>query len=80
MTRLMNEPVLLGGAIRAVLLAGMAFGLTVTPEQLAAVMLAVEAVLALFTRAIVTPNQLAEARVAAGGSPTQPLPADLKKP
>ena len=72
MGRLLNEPVLIGGAIRAVILAAVAFGLDVTPEQLAALMLAVETVLALVTRALVTPNQLAEARVAEGLSPTQP--------
>lgn len=78
MGRIFNEPVLIGGAIRAVLLAAMAFGLQVTPEQLAAVMLAVEAVIALVTRAFVTPNHLAEARVAAGNSPTTPLTAAQK--
>lgn len=72
MTRLLNETVLLGAAIRAVLLAAMAFGTPMTAEQLATAMSAVEAVLALVTRALVTPNQLAEARVAAGGSPTLP--------
>lgn len=71
--RIFNEPVLLGTAIRAIILAGIAFGLNVTPEQLAAVMLAVEAVLALITRAVVTPNHLAEARVDAGGRPSIPL-------
>lgn len=70
--RLLNEPVLLGAAVRAIVFAAMAFGLDVTVDQLAAVMAAVEAVLALATRALVTPNQLAEARVAAGGSPTTP--------
>jgi hypothetical protein len=70
MTRLLNEPVLFGAAVRAVLLAAMAFGTPMTPEQLAAAMGAVEAVLALITRTLVTPNQLAEARVAAGVSPT----------
>lgn len=71
MGRIWNEPVLIGGAVRAVLLAAMAFGWNVTVDQLAAVMLAVEAVLALVTRAIVTPNHLAESRVAEGLSPTQ---------
>jgi len=71
--RIFNEPVMIGGAIRAILLAFMAFGTHITPEQLAAVMLAVEAVLALVTRALVTPNQLAEQRVALGGSPTKPV-------
>lgn len=71
--RVLNEPVLLGAAIRLSILAVMAFGVRVTPEQLAAVMAALEAILALATRAFVTPNHLAEARVAAGGSPTVPL-------
>lgn len=78
MYRLLNEPVLIGGAIRAVILAAMAFGTAITPAQLASLMLAVEAVLALLTRAIVTPNQLAEARVAAGGSPTKSMDPPLK--
>ena len=73
MSRLFNEPILLGAAVRAVFLAGMAFGLPVTPVQLGTVMLALEAVITLVTRAYVTPNVLAEARVAAGGSPTTPL-------
>ena len=73
MTRLLNEPVLIGAAIRAVLLAVIAFGVNMTMEQFGAVMLAVEAVLALVTRALVTPNQLAEARVSAGGRPTVPM-------
>lgn len=72
MTRLLNEPVLIGAAIRAVILAAVAFGLNVTAEQIASLMVAVEAVLALVTRALVTPNQLAEARVDAGGRPTVP--------
>jgi hypothetical protein len=70
--RLFNEPVLIGAAIRALIYAAMAFGTPVTVEQLGALMAAVEAVLAVITRALVTPNQLAEARVASGGSPTKP--------
>jgi hypothetical protein len=70
--RMFNEPVLIGTAVRAVLLAAMAFGTHITTEQLAALMVAVEAVLMLVTRALVTPNQLAEERVAQGLSPTQP--------
>ena len=49
-----REPVAIAAAVRAVLLAGMAFGLDWTAEQLAAVMLAVEAVLALVVRQTVT--------------------------
>ncbi len=70
MTRLLNEPVLIGAAIRAVILAAVAFGFDVTAEQVAALMVAVESVMALVTRAMVVPNKLAEERVAAGGSPT----------
>lgn len=72
MSRLLNEPVLIGAAIRAILAAAVAFGFEVTAEQMAAGMAAVEAVIALVTRALVTPNQLAEARVAQGLSPTKP--------
>lgn len=73
MNRLLNEPVLIAGAVRAVIFAAMTFGVTVTDVQLAAVMGALEAILLLVTRATVTPNQLAEYRVAAGGAPTVPL-------
>ncbi len=71
-SRLLNEPVLIGAAIRSVILALASFGLEMTAEQIAALMGAVEALLALITRALVVPNQLAEARVADGGSPTEP--------
>ena len=70
MKRLLNESVLIGAAIRAVILSAVTFGLAITAEQIAALMVAVEAVMALITRALVTPNTLAEERVAAGGSPT----------
>jgi hypothetical protein len=72
MNRLLNEPTVIAGAIRAIILAGTAFGLQWSAEQVAALMFAVEAVLTVINRALVTPNQLAEARVAAGGSPTVP--------
>jgi hypothetical protein len=72
MRRLLNEPVLIAAALRAVILAAVAFGLNVTAEQVATLMVAVEAVLALVTRALVTPNPLAEARVRMGGRPTVP--------
>lgn len=70
MGRIFNEPVLLATAIRLTILAGVAFGLGWTAEQTAATMAAVEAVLAIVTRQMVTPNHLAEDRVAAGKSPT----------
>lgn len=72
-SRLLNEPSLIAGAIRAVILAGTAFGLHWTADQIAATMLAVEAVLTLVTRTLVTPNHIAEARVDAGGRPSVPL-------
>jgi len=53
--RILNEPVAVGALFRALLLALMAFGFTITNEQMAAVMLVVELALALFTRAKVTP-------------------------
>lgn len=73
MGRLLNEPVMVGAVIRAIILAASSFGADITPEQMAALMLAVEGILALVTRALVTPNQLAEHRVEMGGSPTTPL-------
>ena len=57
-----REPVAIAGAIRAVILCAVAFGLKWSPEQIAAVMLAVEAVLTLVTRqSVVTPNTLEKA-------------------
>lgn len=53
--RLTTEPVVIGAAIRAVILCGVAFGLKWTPEQIAAVMLVTETVLAVFVRQSVTP-------------------------
>ena len=55
--RLLKEPVMIAAAIRAVLVAAMAFGLDLSPEQMAALMVAVEAVLALVVRALVSPAQ-----------------------
>jgi len=51
-----REPVAIVNAVRLVVLAAMAFGLKLTPEQLVAAMAALEAVLTLFTRSQVTPN------------------------
>lgn len=50
-----REPVAILAVVRALVLAGMAFGLKVSVEQLAAVMLALETVLTLVTRSKVTP-------------------------
>jgi len=70
--RLLNEPQRIAGTVRAVVLAAMAFGFQVTVEQLGVTMLALELVLTEISRAFVTPNQLADARVIAGRSPTEP--------
>lgn len=72
MGKIWNEPVLLGAVVRTVVLAAVAFGWHLTDVQIASVMAVLEAVLALITRAVVTPNQLAEARVRQGGRPTVP--------
>jgi len=70
LNRLWNEPTVIAGAIRAIILAAVAFGLGWTGEQIAALMFAVEAILTVFNRSLVTPNHLAERRVADGLSPT----------
>ena len=49
-----REPVVIAAAIRSVILAAVTFGVDLSPEQIASVMLAVEAVLALITRQSVT--------------------------
>lgn len=51
-----REPVAIAAAIRAVILVGVAFGLRWSPEQIAAVMLAVEAILAVIVRGKVSPT------------------------
>lgn len=52
-----REPVAIAAAVRAIILCVVAFGVDLSGEQIAAVMLAVEAVLAVITRQSVTPNQ-----------------------
>jgi hypothetical protein len=53
--RITREPALITSAIRAGLYCAVLFGLPLTDEQTAGVLLAVEAVLALVTRAVVAP-------------------------
>lgn len=50
------EPVAVAAAIRAVLVAAVAFGLDFTAEQIVAVVVAIELVLGLFVRSKVTPT------------------------
>ena len=49
------EPVAVAAALRTAILCAVAFGLSWTPEQIASLMLAVEALFAVVTRARVTP-------------------------
>ena len=51
-----REPAVIAGAVRAIILLGVAFGLQWTAEQIAALMLAVEAVLTLLVRQNSTPT------------------------
>ena len=53
--RIKKEPVLFMAGIKAILYVFMAFGLHITVDQLATIMVAVEAVTMFFTRAQVTP-------------------------
>jgi hypothetical protein len=50
-----REPVAIAAALRALLLVGIAFGLAISEDQLVAIMLAVELVLAVIVRQKVTP-------------------------
>lgn len=77
-----REPALWIAALEAVLLAFMAFGLNLSPEQLAAIMMAAIAVLALVTRQVVTPNvsvleRLDKDRVVAGPANDQVDPGEV---
>lgn len=76
MRRLLNEPVIIASVVQSGIALAIAFGANVTTEQLAAIMTFTGTVLALLARALVTPNQLAEARVAEGLSPTKPRGSD----
>lgn len=66
-----REPVAIAAAIRAVILLIVAFGVQWSAEQIAAIMLAVEAILAVITRQSVTPNQTVKdqfVKLPAGGN------------
>lgn len=71
LSRVFNEPVMLASAVRAVILAVASFGFPMTTEQIATTMFAVEALLAVLTRAVVVPVKLVEERIEAGVSPTK---------
>jgi hypothetical protein len=74
--RLLNEPTAIAATIQSVIGFAIIMGwINMTDVQTGAMMIAVNAVLGMVVRALVTPNQLAEARVDAGGRPTTPLRA-----
>lgn len=54
--RIAREPALITSAVRALLYCAVLFGLALSTEQMAGVVLAVETVLAIITRATVTPS------------------------
>jgi hypothetical protein len=54
--KIQKNPVLLTSALRSLIAAAGAFGFELTGEQMFALMAALEAILALFTREAVTPN------------------------
>lgn len=64
MQSILREPALIAGAIRAILLAAVGFGLGWSGEQVALFMAAVEAVLTLVTRGLVTPNAAVDGKIA----------------
>jgi len=51
-----REPALILGAVQAVLVLGVSFGLKLSTEQTAAILAASAAVIAVITRQMVTPN------------------------
>lgn len=57
---LQAEPVAIVNAVRLIILAGITFGLNITPAQLLASMTALEAVLTLATRHAVIPTRTVE--------------------
>lgn len=78
--RLLNEPVWLSNAARAVVALGVGFGLDVTSEQTALIIVAVDQVLAPILRAFVVPTQVAEDRMAEDRHPVTGKPNDQSGP
>ncbi len=61
------EPVMIAAALRAILLCATTFGWKLSADQIASVMLAAEAVLAIFTRgSVTTPATIHEAGLKVG--------------
>lgn len=65
---LRTQPVAVGTFIRQALLAGGAFGLGLKAEQIAAIVLVTESLIALLTAGAVTPNGNVTAKVAAAAT------------
>ncbi len=75
------EPVMIGAAVRAIILASTSFGLHWSSEQIASTMLAVEAVLAVFTRGSVTsPSTIHQAGLTVGGIEQQAAENKAQEP
>lgn len=53
--RIKGEPALLLGAVQALLILGVSFGLKLSPEQMGAILAASAAILAVITRQMVSP-------------------------
>ncbi len=73
-SRLLNEPASVAGVVNSIMVMLVLFGVPLTKEQSAAILLVVNGILALLVRALVTPNHLAEARVDRGQRPTDSTP------
>jgi hypothetical protein len=70
--RIKDEPVAFGEFIRTSLLLAIAFGVTITEQQLAAVMIFIGAGITFFTRAAVTPNSKVDTVVTVERTGTPP--------
>lgn len=65
-----REPALIVSAVRALLVCGVGFGLDLSAEQVTSIVLAMEAVFAMFTRASVySPASVERIKEAAGAAP-----------
>ena len=70
---LKNEPVLIVGLIQAVLGLLLAFGISVTDEQIGAIMAVTAVILAIVARILVTPNNKLEPEPTPPVTPSPPV-------
>jgi TRAP-type C4-dicarboxylate transport system permease large subunit len=68
--RLLNEPVMLAAISQLVVILIGVFGFQLSAEEIAALASGLLVIVGIVTRQLVTPNQLAEARVDEGKRPT----------